>query len=114
MRRGEIYLVDLDPVKGREQHGRRPVLVVSADQINGLPLVVTVVPGTTASHVQKDYPWNVRIPSTATGLRQDTVFLCFQIRALDHNRFTTAPVGNLPDEWMDQIGDALKVILDIS
>jgi len=44
--RGEIYFVNLNPVKGREQAGQRPVLVLSVDAINNLPLVVTVVVGT--------------------------------------------------------------------
>lgn len=44
--RGEIYFVDLNPVKGREQAGKRPVLVLSIDTINRLPLVVTVIVGT--------------------------------------------------------------------
>ncbi len=40
--RGEIYFVNLNPVKGREQAGKRPVLILSDDIINRLPLVVTV------------------------------------------------------------------------
>ena len=40
--RGEIYFVNLNPVKGREQAGERPVLVLSVNAINNLPLVVTV------------------------------------------------------------------------
>ena len=44
--RGEIYFVNLNPTKGREQAGRRPVLVLSSDAVNQLPLVVTVVIGT--------------------------------------------------------------------
>lgn len=39
--RGDIYFVDLNPVRGREQAGSRPVLVLSIDPINKLPLVVT-------------------------------------------------------------------------
>jgi mRNA-degrading endonuclease toxin of MazEF toxin-antitoxin module len=46
IRRGDIYFVDLNPTHGREQSGRRPVLVLSIDAINRLPLVVTVVVGT--------------------------------------------------------------------
>jgi hypothetical protein len=44
--RGEIYFVNLNPAHGREQAGTRPVLVLSIDAINQLPLVVTVVVGT--------------------------------------------------------------------
>ena len=51
VQRGEIHLVDLNPVQGREQAGRRPVLVLSADAINRLPLVVTVVVGTKGQNV---------------------------------------------------------------
>ena len=40
IQRGEIYFVNLNPVKGREQAGRRPVLVLSINDINKLPLVV--------------------------------------------------------------------------
>jgi mRNA interferase MazF len=54
--RGEIYLVDLNPVQGREQAGRRPVLLLSVNAINCLPLVVTVVIGTKGENVARDYP----------------------------------------------------------
>ncbi len=40
--RGEIYFVNLNPVKGREQAGQRPVLVLSINAIDQLPLVVTL------------------------------------------------------------------------
>jgi mRNA interferase MazF len=46
VRRGEIYFVELGPTLGREQAGRRPVVVVSNDAINSKPLVIMVVPGT--------------------------------------------------------------------
>lgn len=59
--RGDIYLVDLNPVQGREQAGRRPVLVLSVNAINRLPLVVTVVIRTKGENVTRDYPTNVRL-----------------------------------------------------
>ena len=65
VQRGEIYLVNLNPVQGREQAGRRPVLVLSADSINRLPLVVTVVVGTKGETVARDYPTNVRVSVAA-------------------------------------------------
>ena len=54
IRRGEIYFVDLNPVRGREQAGQRPVLVLSVDEINRLPLVVTVVVGTSGLNVPRE------------------------------------------------------------
>ena len=59
VQRGEIYFVNLNPVQGREQSGHRPVLVLSVDAINRLPLVVTVVVGTKGEIVTRDYPTSV-------------------------------------------------------
>ena len=117
--RGQIYLVNLNPVHGREQKGRRPVLVVSADAINRQPLVVTVVAGTDATHVPRDYPTNVRVPARESGLPNDTVFLCFQLRALDPTRFQdprtglVTPVGQLPAARMAEVDTALRAVLSL-
>jgi mRNA interferase MazF len=95
IRRGDIYFVDLNPVKGREQGGTRPVLVVSSDIINQMPLVVTVVVGTKGENVDHDYDTNVRVSPQESGLPMETVFLCFQIRSLDHGRFPKRRAGRL-------------------
>src|SRR5437870_1596257 len=100
MRRGEIYFVNLNPVVGREQHGRRPVLVVSNNVINSRPLVVTVVPGTDASNVRFLHESDVFVPAVESGLHMDTVFLCFQARSLDHSRFLGQPSGRLSQTRM--------------
>jgi mRNA interferase MazF len=118
IRRGNIYFANLNPVKGHEQKGCRPVLVVSSDAINEQPLVVTVVVGTDAQNIPKDYPTNVRVSAKETGLPKDTVFLCFQIRSLDQNRFldqqTKQPrfAGTMPPERMNEVVRALKIVLD--
>jgi mRNA interferase MazF len=115
--RGQIYFVDLDPTRGREQAARRPVLVVSADAINRQPLVVTVVVGTHADKVPRDYPTNVRVSAKETGLPMDTVFLCFQIRSLDPGRLVdsrtglASPAGLMPVGRMAQVDAALKLVL---
>ncbi|HTX51859.1 MAG TPA: type II toxin-antitoxin system PemK/MazF family toxin [Candidatus Baltobacteraceae bacterium] len=117
--RGEIYLVNLNPGQGREQKGVRPVLVVSADAINRQPLVVTVVAGTDATHVPRDYPTNVRVPARESGLPKETVFLCFQLRALDPQRFQdprtgqVRPVGCLPATRLAEVDRALRAVLNL-
>jgi mRNA interferase MazF len=112
IRRGEVFFVDLNPVRGREQAGRRPVLVVSDDAINAQPLVVTVVVGTNAENIRRDYPTNVRVAAADSGLPMDTVFLCFQIRALDRSRFDTL-VGRLPAGQMARVDEALRRSLSL-
>jgi mRNA interferase MazF len=117
--RGQIYFVNLSPTHGREQAGRRPVLVVSADSINRQPLVVTVVVGTDAKNVPRDYPTNVRMTAKETGLPRDTVFLCFQIRSLDPARLfdpnTHRPnlAGSVPSARMAEVERALRLVLNL-
>jgi mRNA interferase MazF len=112
MRRGDVCFVDLDPVRGREQAGRRPVLVISADAINAQPLVVTVVVGTDARNVARDYPVNVRVAAEDSGLPMDTVFLCFQVRSLDPGRFGPA-AAHLSEQTMAEVDRALRMVLQL-
>ena len=108
-------MVDLNPAKGREQRGRRPFLVVSADAINRQPLVIAVVVGTGAANVPRDYPTNVRVSAAESGLPKDTVFLCFQIRSLDPGRFAeSACAGSLPPQKMAEMEKALKLTLTLT
>lgn len=117
--RGQIYWVNLDPTRGRGQAGRRPVLVVSVDAINRQPFVVSVVVGTDAKNIPRDYPTNVRVPAAESGLPIDTVFLCFQIRSLDQTRFcdpkTHLPnlAGALPPARLEEVDQALRLVLNL-
>lgn len=113
IRRGEVYFVNLNPVQGREQAGERPVLVISNDEINRLPLVVTVVVGTKAANLTRDYPTNIRVPAGVANLPLDTVFLCFQIRSLDPKRFTQPAVGILPEELLADVERAVAYVVDL-
>lgn len=113
IRRGDIYFVNLNPGKGREQAGQRPVLVISNDTINKLPLVVTVVVGTKGENITRDYPTNVRISAVDSGLPMETVFLCFQIRSLDPKRFPSEPAGKLSDELMEKVEETVRYCLKL-
>ena len=110
--RGSVYFVNLDPTCGREQAGRRPVLVISVDSINRQPLVVTVVVGTDAAKIPHDYPTNIRVTARESALPKDTVFLCFQVRSLDPGRFGS-PAGALPEARMADVERALRLALGL-
>ena len=111
--RGEIYFVNLNPVQGREQAGNRPVLVLSIDAINRLPLVITVIVGTKGENISRDYPTNVRVSVKESGLPMETVFLCFQVRSLDGKRFPNNPAGKLSDEAMKRVEEAVRYSLGL-
>ncbi|NJN38379.1 MAG: type II toxin-antitoxin system PemK/MazF family toxin [Acaryochloridaceae cyanobacterium CSU_3_4] len=113
IQRGQIYFVNLNPTQGREQAGQRPVLVLSINAINALPLVVTVVVGTKGANIRQDYPTNVRVTPEDSGLALETVFLCFQIRSLDPKRFMQQPVGTLSAEKMADVEAAMRYCLGL-
>jgi mRNA interferase MazF len=113
LQRAQIYFVNLNPIQGREQAGERPVLVLSIDLINRLPLVVTVVIGTKGENVRRDYPTNVRVAPAESGLPLETVFLCFQIRSLDPKRFPSEPAGQLSEEKMEEIETTVRYCLGL-
>ena len=89
------------------------MLVVSSNAINRQPLVVTVVAGTDASKVSRDYPVNLRVSAPETGLPRDTVFLCFQLRSLDPTRFPASAAGRLSEDRMGQVDSILKRVLSL-
>ena len=113
IQRGEVYFVNLNPVQGREQAGSRPVLVLSVDAINRLPLVVTVAVGTKGENLPRDYPTNVRVASTESGLPMETVFLGFQIRSLDARRFPPTPAGRLSGKALERVESAVRYCLGL-
>ena len=111
--RGDIYMVNLNPVQGREQAGQRPVLVLSVNAINRLPLVVTVVIGTKGENVACDYPTNVRIPAAESGLPLETVFLGFQLRSLDPSRFPNLRAGKVSGATLSKVETAVRHCLGL-
>ena len=111
--RGEIYFVNLNPAKGREQAGQRPVLVLSIDAINRLPLVVTVVVGTKGTNITRDYPTNIRLNPTETGLDLETVFLGFQIRSLDPKRFSDRATGRVSGAILERVEAVVRYCLGL-
>ena len=82
MKRGDIFLADLDPGKGSEQASRRPVLVFQDDRLILATLTVVVIPLTSNLRMQK-LPTCVLIPQGEGGLRHDSIAICHQIHALD-------------------------------
>jgi mRNA interferase MazF len=107
IQRGQIYFVNLNPVQGREQSGKRPMLILSIDAINNLPLVVTAIVGTKGENIHQNYPTNVRVTPEESGLPLETVFLCFQIRSLDPTRFPAEPAGQLSADKMHEVETAV-------
>jgi mRNA interferase MazF len=78
--RGEIWLADLRPTRGREQTGRRPVFVLSVDFFNAGPADLVVVLPLTST--QRDIPLHVNVTKGDGGARNDRVISCEAIRSV--------------------------------
>ena len=113
MRRGEIWLVDLDPTRGSEMSKRRPAVIVSNDAANRTAErlgrgVATVVPVT--SNVRRVFAFQVELPASSTGLREDSKALGEQVRSVSSDRLTRK-VGTVPSDLAARIDDALRLHL---
>lgn len=109
-----IFLALLDPTKGSEQAGKRPVLVISRERINQLLPVVNVVPLTSRKSASRViYPNEVLLPAGVAGLRVDSIALCYQIRTLDKSRLER-DLGELTDASLRQeVLEAIRFQLEM-
>jgi len=89
--RWAVVLVQLDPVEGHEQAGRRPVLVVSYEPFHRLGLM-TIVPITSARTAPR-LPGDIAIPAGEAGLRLAGVIICSQIRTISIRRMVSDRVA---------------------
>jgi len=94
--RWAIYFANLAPVVGAEQDKVRPVLVISQEEINQILPVVNVLPITSRKQGRKIYPNEVLLPTEASGLKNESIVLCYQIRTLDKSRLRKC-VGIIED-----------------
>lgn len=116
MRRGEIYLVALDPVRGSESNKTRPAVVVSNDAANRVAErigrgVVTVVPVT--SNAVRVYPFQVALRAAECGLATDSKAQAEQIRAVTVERLGRR-IGKLSPATLRLLDDALRTHLALS
>jgi mRNA interferase MazF len=113
VQRGEVYLAELKPVRGSEQDGCRPVLIVSRDAINRYSSIVIAVPFTDKKNKSKTYPSHVSFARDQGGLTMDSIALCEQVRAISLDRLVKK-LGQIDRASMANIEAALKISLDLS
>ncbi len=112
MKRGEIYLADLDPILGHEIGGRRFVVIVSNDTINRSFLPLVVVPLVDAPGVQP-YVFSVLVSAADSGLNTDVVADCLQPRAGDQSRFVGAAAEVVSPTAMKAVEKALHKVFQV-
>jgi mRNA interferase MazF len=111
MRRGDVFLADLNPSRGSEQAGIRPVIIVQRESLNRFTRTVVVVPLTTNLR-RTQVPGTVLIPAGEGGLSQDSVALCYQIVVVDEQRLIRQ-LGSLSPAVLMALDQALKYTLQL-
>ena len=110
MKRGEIWLVGLDPAEGHEQKGRRPVLIVSPDSFNRVTNVPVVLPITSGGSFARTAGFAV--PLSGAGTKTTGVVRCDQPRALDLTARGGKKLESVPDAILDEVLAKLAPIFE--
>ena len=99
MRRGDIFLVSLDPTEGREQRGSRPVLIVSPAEFNEATKLPVICPITSGGEFARRIGFAVPI----SGIKTTGVVRCDQPRVLDLSARSARKVDTLPPPLMEEV-----------
>ncbi len=109
LKRGEVWLANLDPIRGAEQAGIRPVIIFQNDIVSQFSTTTIAIPLTTNQR-RASLPICLLIKQGDGGLPQDSVALCFQIRVLDRIRLTRR-LGQLSAETITQLEEVVLLTL---
>ena len=108
--RGEVWLADLDPVRGHEQAGSRPALVISDDLFNQGPAdLIIVIPITGA---RRGIPSHVRVKPPEGGLKKESYIMSEAIRSVAKSRLSRK-LGQVSGRTILEAEDCLRILLNL-
>jgi len=108
-----VFWAEFDPTKGSEQAGKRPVLVVSVEEVNHALPIVTILSITSVKPGRKVYPTEVYLKAEDTGLPKESIVMAHQIRSISKERLG-AKCGNIEEKAIrEQIRNVIRTYLDL-
>ena len=108
--RGEVWLADLNPTRGHEQAGQRPVVIISDDIMNDGPSgLVIVLPMTSTL---RPIPSQVRVSPPEGGVRNKSAVLCEAVRSISIDRLARR-WGALSPATMRHVEDCVRILLGL-
>jgi len=110
MKRGDIWLVALDPTEGHEQKGRRPVLIVSPEAFNRVTKVPVVLPITGGGSFARTAGFAVTLEGAGT--KTTGIVRCDQLRALDLTARSGKKLESVPGAIVDEVLARVAVIFE--
>jgi mRNA interferase MazF len=111
IKRGDIVLVNLEPIKGSEQGGVRPCLIIQNDKGN-MSSPLTIIAPFTSKKFTKEFPTNVNIHSSESRLEKESTVLLNQIKTIDKSRIIKR-ITELSNSLMKKIDLAIKISLGL-
>jgi mRNA interferase ChpB len=109
VKRGDIYMVSLDPTQGREQQGHRPVLIISPTEFNSATKLPVVLPITNGGDFARRLGFAVEI----SGIKTTGIVRCDQPRVLDVAERGGRKVDTLPDALLDDVLAKVATLFEI-
>lgn len=109
MKRGDIYMVSLNPTQGREQQGHRPVLIVSPSEFNEATKLPVVLPITNGG----DFARRIGFAVAISGIKTTGIVRCDQPRVLDIAERGGRKVDTLPEAQMDDVLAKVVTLFEI-
>jgi len=108
-----IYWADLSPIRGSEQSGMRPVLVISNDIVNEVLPVITILPISSVKENTRIYSTEVLLTKEVSSLPKNSVAMIHQIRTISKERVGSS-CGSVSVEWVRlAINEAIKQYFEL-
>jgi len=112
IKRGDIFLANLEPIQGSEQGGIRPVLIIQ-NNISNKYSPVTIIAAITSKVFDKEYPTNIFLSREDSNLDKESTILLNQLRTIDKNRLLRK-ISSLNQFIMKKVDMALEISLGIA
>ncbi len=113
IKKGDIVLVNLNPVQGSEAGRTRPCVIIQNDIGNQYSATTIIAIVTSQKDISREYPTDVWISKEESALDLDSIIQCDQIRTIDKKRIIRK-IGHLDQSIMKKVNRAILVSLDLS
>ncbi len=111
--RGDVYLVNLDPIIGKEIGKARPAVIIQNNIGNKFSPVTIIAPISSVKEITKPLPIMIFLKRDEGGLTEDSYVDCGQIRTVDRDQRLITKFGVLDKSRMYEIDKALKISLSL-
>jgi mRNA interferase MazF len=109
--RGDVYLVNLDPIVGKEIGKARPAVIIQNDIGNKFSPVTIIAPISSVKEITKPLPILISLQKGEGGIKEESYVDCGQIRTINKEQRLITKFGNLDREKMLDVDKAIKISL---